>query len=262
MVNMPSGNFLQKSDDFEEFNQAYEVFEDLTNSYKKELEDLQHKIEGSTKPLVITEGKTDWKHLKKALEKLSNEYPDLDIEFLEYEDDIKMGSSALNGMIQGLQKVPHDRKIICVFDRDEKNIMDKYGVEDFNNHGNNIYSLCIPKISEVKDKISIEYYYNEDEIKTLDENERRLFLGTEFHAKSGNSKCGNYQLQDKNKANKQIVIDNAVFKSDDPEWDTSIALTKNDFAENILNDVAGFDEFNFDKYKLIFDIIKDIVKGE
>lgn len=262
MVNMPTGNLLQKTDDFEEFDQAYEIFDDLTNSYKEELVELKTKIAGSTKPIIITEGKTDWKHLKKALEKLTAVYPDLDIEFLEYEDDIKMGSSALNGMIQGLQKVAHDRKIICIFDRDEQGIIKEYGQENFNDHGNNIYSFCIPKVSEEIDKISIEYYYSEDELKTFDENDRRLFLGTEFHAKSGNSKCGNYQLQDKKKANKQIVIDNAVFKSADVEWDTSIALTKNAFAENILNDVAGFDEFNFDKFKLIFDVLKEIAEDE
>lgn len=261
MVNMPTGNFLQNSDDFKEFDQAYKIFEDLTNSYKTELKELKDKIVGSKKPLIITEGKTDWKHLKKALEKLNLSYLDLDIEFLEYEDDMKMGSSALSGMIQGLQKVPNDRKIICIFDRDEDPIMKKYGQDNFNEHGNNVYSFCIPKVSDKIDKISIEYYYFEDNIKTFDEDERRLFLGTEFYS-NGNSKDGSYQANERKKASKQVIIDDKVFKSTDTEWEFSIALTKNTFAENILHDVANFNNFDFNNFKFIFDVIKDIVGEE
>ena len=137
--------------------------------------------------------------------------------------------------------------------------MKEYGQDDFNDHGNNIYSLCIPKVSEEIDKISIEYYYSEDEIKTLDENDRRLFLGTEFYSGSANSICNNYQAKEKNKAGKQVIIDAAIYKSADAAWTTSVALPKNDFAVNILSDVTGFDEFNFDNFKFIFDVIKDIV---
>jgi 5S rRNA maturation endonuclease (ribonuclease M5) len=38
------------------------------------------------KPLVITEGKTDWQHLKKALERFQSDgiYTNLNIEFEEY----------------------------------------------------------------------------------------------------------------------------------------------------------------------------------
>ena len=259
MVNMPNGNLLTNFDDFEEFNKAYEIFSDLTNAYKTEFQVLKEEVAKSNKPLIITEGKTDWKHLKKALEKLNAEYPNLDIEFLEYEDDINMGSSVLNAMIHGLQKVPHDKKVICIFDRDEKAIMKEYGQVEFNNHRNNIYSLCIPKISDDIDDISIEFYYREQDIKTLDNDERRLFIGTEFHSPSANSICGTYQTKAINKVNKQVIIDQDVFKSDDRAWVNSIALSKNAFAENIMKDIAGFDNFSLDNFKLIFDVIKDIV---
>lgn len=59
VVNMPSGKILNTYDEFEEFNKAYEVFENLTNDYKKERDLLKTEIEKSTKPIIITEGKTD-----------------------------------------------------------------------------------------------------------------------------------------------------------------------------------------------------------
>ena len=67
-------------------------------------------------------------------------------------------------------------------------------------------------------------------------------------------------VNERKKASKQVIIDDKVFKSTDKKWTTSIALTKNDFAENILNDIENFNDFNFSNFKLIFDVIKDIVE--
>ncbi len=258
MINMPNGNVLDRSDDFEEFNQAYEIFKDLTSGYKQELDFLKTEILRSTKPLIITEGKTDWKHLKKALEKLSVDYANLDIEFLEYDESTKMGDTILYRMVDEFKKIPNNRKIICVFDRDNENILKNHGSDEFIPHGNEVFSFCIPKIDEDLDKISIEFYYSENELKTLDADNRRLFLGQEFNVSSGVSECKNYVLQDKQKAGKKIVIDTSVFKIEDDE---SSALSKENFAKNIFEDVSGFDSFNFINFKLIFDVINKI-KGQ
>jgi len=255
MINMPNGSMLRRSDDFEEFNRAYEIFGDLTNTYKIEFQKLKDEVEKSNKPLIITEGKTDWKHLKKALEKLKSDYVDFDIEFLEYNDEIKMGDAVLDRMIDELKKVPNSRKIICIFDRDNENILKKHGTDEFTTHGNNVFSLCIPKIDDDLDKISIEFYYNENELKSLDGNNRRLFLGKEFDPISGVSECKNYVLQDKQKAGKKIVIDTFVYKIDDNE---SSALSKENFAKNIFENLRGFDSFSFNHFKKIYDVVKKI----
>ena len=77
MVNMLEGNLLERTDDFDEFKKSYKIFNDLTNSYKNELDTLKEQLSKSTKPLIATEGKTEWKHLKKALEILGGAYPAL-----------------------------------------------------------------------------------------------------------------------------------------------------------------------------------------
>lgn len=91
MVNMPDGVLIERADDFEEFTRAYSLFQDITNAYKEELNLLKGEILRSNKPLIITEGKTDWKHLAAVFEQLGDEYSELDIEFLKYNDELKMG---------------------------------------------------------------------------------------------------------------------------------------------------------------------------
>lgn len=257
MVNMPDGVIIERADDFEEFTKAYSLFQDITNAHKEELDVLKEEILRSTKPLIITEGKTDWKHLVAAFEQLSEEYDELDIEFLKYEDELKMGSSALKTMLENLKKVPQSRKIIGIFDRDEPAILKEYGGNLYTDLGGNVYALCIPKISGELDQISIEYYYPDSDLKKEDQYGRRLFDGLEFH-KSGNSKCGNFQTQERSKAGKQVIIDSGVFKADDLDWQSSRALSKNNFAEYILNKDAEFSDIQFSNFKKIFEIIKYI----
>lgn len=262
VVNMPSGKILNVYDEFEEFNRAYEIFEELTNDYKKERDLLKTELEKSTKPIIITEGKTDWKHLKKALErfKSQNLYLDLDIEFLEYEENIKMGDSSLESMLEAFKKIPQNKKTIFMFDRDNETYTKKYINEEFNNHLNNVYSFCIPKIDDNFDKISLEFYYKDEDLKTFDENNRRLFIGNEFYA-TANSKCGIYQTEKKDKCDKLVIIDEKVYKNDDLEHKNSLALTKNSFAENILKGVDGFDNFDIENFKKIFDVMEKIIKS-
>lgn len=257
MVNMPDGVLIERADDFEEFTKAYSLFQDITNAHKEELNILKDEILRSNKPLIITEGKTDWKHLVADYEQLSDEYTELDIEFLKFGDELKMGSSALKTMLENLKKVPQSRKIIGIFDRDEPQILREYGESLYIDLGNNVYALCIPKISEELDQISIEYYYSGADLKKEDHHGRRLFDGLEFH-KSGNSQCGNFQTQEKNKANKQVIIDSGVFKADDLEWESSVTLSKNNFAEYILNKEVAFSDIQFSNFKKIFEIIKTL----
>ncbi|MFA7092793.1 MAG: AAA family ATPase [Arcobacteraceae bacterium] len=220
--------------------------------YQNHVAELQTKMSSIIKPLVITEGKTDWKHLKKAQSSLKI---NLDINYLEYSED--MGSSVLAKMIDEFKKVSHSNKIIFIFDRDESHYVSKYGKHEFNSHGNNIYSFCIPAVNSTLNHIPIEYYYKDDALKAKDENGRRLFLGKEFYT-SGNSICGQYQTQKKDKCEKQVVIDEKVFASTDSKHECSIALSKNNFAKNIFNANKNFDNIDFDNFQLIFKIINKI----
>lgn len=257
IINMPNGIEIQSIDDFSEFTKAYYLFTNVTNDYKTELDKLKATIQSSNKPLILTEGKTDWKHLKSAKRSLGN-YNGLDIDFLEYEDHVKMGSDPLSKMIETIKNIPNNRKIIAIFDRDEDSILNKYGEEPFKYLGNNAYAFCIPKVSDDLDQISIEYYYSEENLKTLDKQGRRLFCGSEFHT-SGNSIDNGYQTKEKNKAGKRAIIDSNVFCDTDRAQENSVALSKNNFAENILNGEEGFQDFDFSNFSKIFDVVRMII---
>ncbi len=170
-----------------------------------------------------------------------------------------MGDSALDSMIKAFEKTKQSRKTIFMFDRDseDKNIK-KYANEEFNNHQNNVYSFCIPKIDDILDKISLEFYYKENDLRTVDEKGRRLYLGNEFYA-TGNSICGIFQTEKKDKCNRLVIIDEKVYKSNDLEHKDSLALSKNNFAEYILNDKDGFNSFDIENFKKIFNVIKKII---
>ncbi|EJS83104.1 hypothetical protein, partial [Pasteurella multocida] len=143
--------------------------------------------------------------------------------------------------------------------RDEENIVKIYGEEKYKTLGNNIYAFCISKIDEYLDRVSIEYYYPEEDRIKFDVNNRRLFSGTDFHKGTPNSKCGKYQTKKQDKAGKLTIIDEAVYEKLDLEMSKSIALSKNEFAENILNQKNGFETMNFENFRLILNVISDIV---
>ena len=65
---------------------------------------------------------------------------------------------------------------------------------------------------------------------------------------------------DRNKANKSLmIIDDNVYRVDDDECTTNIALSKNNFAENILNGVDNFKDFDIENFKKIFDVLNEII---
>lgn len=260
VVNISSGDIIERVDDFEEFSKAYSVFKDITGDYKVELDILKAKLQESSKPLIVTEGKTDWMHLKAALNALSNCYPMLHdaVEFYEYED-IEMGDTKLKQTLENLKDIPQSRKIIGVFDRDNKVITKDYADREFNILGNNVYALCIPAIDDTLDAISTEYYYLEDDLKRQDINGRRLFDEKEFIERSGNSYCGSYQMNGNKCTGKLKIVDSGVYHANDPEWKNSLALSKSDFAKNVLDKTVEFNNIDFTNFKKIFDIIEKII---
>jgi len=224
---------------------------------------IEEELENNNKPIIFTEGKTDWKHLKKALVRFqeAGKYKDLDIEFKEYED-MNMGDAELDRMVQTYCKNEQSKKHIFIFDRDNKTYVKKYAKDKFNNHENNVYSFCIPKINDALDAICIEWYYKEDDLKTTDKEGKRIFLGKEF-LRNGNSLCGKYVTEKRNTKSLDILdSDKKVYLKEDNEWSNNIALSKNDFTNNVINDVDGFDDFYFENFKLIFDVIDGIVKED
>lgn len=217
-------------------------------------------------PRVMTEGKTDWKHLKSALIKLRNQglFTNLEIEFNEYEDDIQMGHDQLYQLCVTRSKTKEDRKLICIFDRDNAGIINKVSDNsneyNFRSWGNNVYSFVIPIPDHRKDNpsISIEFYYHDTEIKRKDSNGRRLYLGSEFRPSTRHS-TEDLVCRDRNKVGKvNTIIDSDVYDIND----NNVALPKDDFANYILNGEENFNDFGVAEFQKILDIIQKIISIE
>jgi hypothetical protein len=56
--------------------------------------------------------------------------------------------------------------------------------------------------------------------------------------------------------------DKKVYLKSDNGWENNIALSKNDFTNNVINAVVGFDDFDIEHFKLIFDVISEIIDNE
>lgn len=243
------------------YSEVYNMMINENDRFKEKFNSLNIIIQANTIPLVITEGKTDAQHIKKAYEKLNIQ--DCEIEFYEIIGD--WGDSKLKALLEQLSKVKQARKIIGIFDRDDTTIVSEIenNGQSYKDFTNNVYGICIPLTNEDKygNFISIEHYYPPELLLKLDPSQRRLFLGSEFY-ESGNSVDGVFQTKTskiQNKVKVNGVIDEKIYKREDLEQKSSIALTKANFADLIENNVEFVADFNFNSFNLIFDRIKHLL---
>ncbi len=279
IYNMPSGEIIS-SEEFSEFESSYMYYKNTVKFRKQMQLEIGQRV---GKTLIVTEGPTDWKHMKRALQQLqqSNNYSEayqmIDVEFLEYEDrnsqegDFKldMGDGTLVEMCKYNAKLKQVRKIIFIGDRDTRK-SDELSAPNckYKYWGNNIYSFQIPLPEHRKDTplISIEHYYTDTEIKTVevfeDGTKRRLYMGNDFNS---NGICIEEQIMcEKRKVCGQDKI-NIIEGSNgekiipiDDSLTTNYAISKNRFIENIIAEKEGFKDIRYENFRLIFDIIKEI----
>lgn len=268
---------------FSEFQKAYEYLT-LTQKYNNEITLAINSLQN--KPLVVTEGATDWKHMLAAYNKLKEQseykacFENMEFDFLQYEPKnsekniqykLEMGWSPLVEMCRSFAKIHQDRKIIFIADRDNKEVLKilQGGEELFKNWGNNVFSfvLPIPHHREQTPEICIEHLYTDEEIKTelVDDKgiHRRLYMGYEFDnngvASELNRFCCNRNICGENKINiiegseKERVIGLTSNK------DINFALPKMNFAEKVLAGISPFADFDFSNFIPIFRIIKEII---
>ncbi len=245
------------------YQEVYKMMISENSRFKGLYQSLLSRINEGSMPLIITEGKTDTQHIRKAKEIL--EIDDCDCEFYEIEGN--WGDSELKKLLEQLSKVEQSRKIIGVFDRDDINIVSLIETDggNYKDYSNNVYGICIPLVNEEEygNLISIEHYYPRDLIKKEDSNNRRLFLGEEFYS-SGNSRDGLFQTKIskiKHKVSVNGIIDEKVYKKTDLEQNNSIALSKASFANLIETNTDFLGEFDFNSFNLIFDRIKLIINN-
>lgn len=271
---------------FSEFQKAYTY---LTQTQKYEEDILLAISSKQEKMLVITEGATDWKHMKAAYNKLSNipEYSDifngLDFEFLEYEpansksecdNKLEMGNKTLCSLCESYAKMKQMRKMVFIADRDDDATNKKLSTnsEAFKKWGNNVYSLIIPVPGSRRKTpaICIEHLYSDEIIKTqvFSEKEqicRRLYMGNEFDERGISYELG-MTCERKNVCGKNsiAIIEGStgerVTRLDNSE--TNVALSKMTFAKMILDENPPFESIDFNNFLEIFKILKDILNDD
>jgi len=217
-------------------------------------------------PLIITEGKTDWMHLKAAAKRLQEEaqFTDLPFELEEYDDSINMGDTELLKMCQQYAKTAQSRPHIFLFDRDNKGIINKTMTagQSYKAWGNSVYSLVlpVPPHRTSQPDISIELYYQDVAIKQPDTAGRRLFLSDEFGNRNGYHLTEDLHCTDKNKFKRDgVIIDHDVFQG---RFHENVAMTKNDFAQHILDEDTGFDNFDVSAFAEVLMVIEQIVQAQ
>lgn len=153
----------------------------------------------------------------------------------------------------------HEYPHIFIFDRDKSKIIEKiHGNDDYRLWKNSVYSFAIPipKHREDMQEVCIEFYYTDEDIKRRDVMGRRLYLSTEFNPRSGMHLSDDLTHRDINKFKGEAkIIADEVFDRDG----NNVALSKNDFADSILEEREGFRGIDFSGFKPLFDRIMMII---
>lgn len=225
---------------------------------------IHRKIENAQLPVILTEGKSDIKHMKAALSNFKNRglYMDLHIHLPEYGDEINMSNGDLKKCCESYSTgLLHNNIVICVFDRDVKTINSKVTSteQSYKSWGNKVFSMVLPIPTHRPNiDVCIEQYYTDEEIKTYDQQRRRLYLSGEFDRDSGKHHTFPLTLKYKSiaKATHDKIIDTGVMNLESK----NVALSKNAFSEYIFRQEPGFNNFNFDGFIPLFDLIQKIIK--
>ena len=298
IIDLPCASKIS-TESFSEFISAFKCYEN-TSFFEKELQSVLSTLTSNSNgnsPLIITEGQTDWVHLEAAYRALSQDSKNKvlfsklgNIKFFEYEAKdqghliselgfgikgsplykAEMGDTSLQHLCESFSKLPRNNLVICIFDRDNNEIFKKVTNNgNYKDWGNNVYSFAIPIPNEDREKtplISIEHYYSDNEIKTTQlkgDVECRLYMGCEFDSfgrmidgnKLCNSlkKCGEDKINILSRGNEKIICKDSSDQND-------YSLSKADFAWNIYNKRADFNNFDVSNFIKIFEMIRDIIE--
>ena len=136
----------------------------------------------------------------------------------------------------------------------------------------NAFSFYIPKPThrEKYKNISIEFYYTDEEIHTIDPETSKVLLFTnELEQRISKSLTHKQKHEstivrlDKSKAEEEL--DKKIYSYDVESVKDSegrvVAHSKEVFANKIFTDKPPFNNFNFEEFKVIFKIISDILKA-
>jgi RNA-directed DNA polymerase len=219
--------------------------------------------EGIPDLVITTEGPSDWRHIKAALQFFTarGKYTALAMKFTEY--DYEMGDVKLYQRCDTLSSIPltGNTKYVFIFDRDNPDIIPKVNEDTRSKKWSDkvfSFSIPVPKHRSETPEISIEFNYTDAEIKTRDKEGRRLFITSEFDSHSQLHKTEKLFCKDQSrfKHNRICIIDDHVFSIDDIT--RNLALSKKKFARYVLEHEPTFDNFDLTNFSGIFDNLEKI----
>lgn len=262
LIDLDNNGMITIPQNTEIFQTVYELFVNENNNFAKELNNLKEQINDQNRPIIITEGKTDIKHILKAKEILQITDVDFACIGVNQQPD---GDTNLFALLQQLGKITRSNVVIGIFDRDNAKILKDLNANavDFLSFGNNVYGFCIPvpkfRLDRGQQRISIEYLYTDEEITQILSNGCRLFFGTEFSKRSmlHNTEALTLCLP-KGKGEDKVIENNggqAVYDKDD----NNCLAKKDDFAEAIVRGEITISMDSWNNFIGIFDMIKNII---
>jgi len=249
------------------------IFEDILKKVLTELKLKEEQALNDKKFLydafIITEGKTDVSHLKRAFSK--NGYS----RHIEYSETVNdLGDTGLFEICRRAFHLPPNKiPVICVFDRDNPQIIKKLLAEKFISKnkgiyqcwGNNVYSLILPIPDDRKkyQNISIEMYYTDDVISRITHSGKRLYFDNEIKREilPGN-KIRLIQIPpDKTVEFSKKIYDTNVDEIKNENGD-KLGISKSVFSEMIFKEEEPFDkDIDFRNFSLISDILDTIIRN-
>lgn len=213
---------------------------------------------------VITEGKTDWRHLEAAFAHLGYERR------LEYsKSDQDLGDSGLMEICRRAAYLPpHRVPVICVFDRDnprvQTQLLEKTGGTDtgFQAWGNNVFSMLLPKppSRENYENISIEMYYPDEVIRRQLGDGKRLFFDNEL--KKEVMPGGSYKLVPIEPV-EGLESTKKIYSTDvdhiENESGEKVGISKTVFADLVSKGEAPFSGLDFKEFEAVRGRIEQIL---
>lgn len=253
---VPSGIPIS-GDDYSEFKTAYSYFIKEQDNYKEKYDELSNVLKNKNVPLIITEGKTDWKHLKYASEKLNSlgkiQFPE--VEWFDSSND--MGDGELYKVFEVWNKMNPDRKVICIFDRDNMSMVRK--IENFKGEKNNVSAiiLSIPEFRRDFCDISIEHLYKNDDLKrNIPGTIKRLRFVSEIGLSADRSKVW---VENENDLSNLKIYDHDVKKISlkGGSLEGEVAISKNTFLEEIVG--KNLNEIDFSGFLPTLEVISNLI---
>jgi len=220
--------------------------------------------------ILHAEGKTDYCHLQAALSHFQamGLYADLELD-LTTAQAIE-GHDKLFGVCEALSRVKARLRnpAVFMFDRDTKDVKKvSDGSSIIRKWAPGVYSFAIPRPRHrADDRICIEMYYQDVDLRRTDREGRRLFLAKEFNKEDGSHTTEEFYRLYPDRSN--LVVEGKVFRKQSgvvgaenkprKQW----ALAKAAFADYIMNRIPPFDHVDFRAFREIFNIFEEIVRLE